>query len=33
VSIPAFETTGNLPVGVYAVTLREAIDHFGTASP
>ncbi len=32
-SIPSFDTSGNLPVGVYPVTPREAIDRLGTVTP
>jgi hypothetical protein len=33
VTLPEFDKDGNLPVGVYRVTLREAVAHFGTPSP
>jgi hypothetical protein len=32
-SIPPFDPDGNLPVGVYPVTLRDVIDRLGTVSP
>ena len=32
-AFPEFDKDGNLPVDVYRVTLREAVAHFGPASP
>jgi hypothetical protein len=33
VSLPSFETSGDLPTGVHPATLREVIDRFGIESP
>src|SRR5947209_4153128 len=32
VTLPAFDENGDLPIGIYRLSLREALDHFGAES-